>query len=64
MLDYTEYEDQPTDELVYGRCRLCKQLEELGPEDLCFICEGHDVLHRIRKMKSNHLGYNDSKYIT
>lgn len=40
--DYYEYEDQPTDELVYGRCRACYQLEELNEEDLCLICEGQE----------------------
>lgn len=40
MYDYIDQQDQETDELVYGKCKHCGQLEELGPDDLCYICEG------------------------
>lgn len=40
MHDNLNYEDADTDELDYGRCRVCHCLEELGPGDLCLMCEG------------------------
>lgn len=33
-------QDPTTDELAYGRCKECGQLDELNADDLCYICEG------------------------
>lgn len=38
-LDYQNYEDQDTDETSYGHCTKCGKLDELGRENLCYVCE-------------------------
>ena len=40
--DYQEPEDAPVEEGVYGRCANCGQLDELGGEQLCILCEHTD----------------------